>query len=198
MYMHVLVWNLKYWNVPCLLVRMIQWNELCLKRCERPGISPSWKVMLIKGLGGGAAYSIKRQITQQKVFFLSVKMNFCIFKCRTKWSLDVEVSLFTQSRLNPKHLNRHLVAGCSTGHKSFLLHVNGWEMDNTEKVASVVLGSSYHTEVCLKPFFGMSCRGSLETTFIFKYVFFKCLHSQQQWILRRIQVRGGAAGRNRK
>ena len=31
-----------------------------------------------------------------------------------------------------KRLHRHLVAACSIGHKSSLLHVNGWEMDQTK------------------------------------------------------------------
>ena len=31
-----------------------------------------------------------------------------------------------------KRLNRRLVAGCSLGHKSYLLHVSGWDMDQTK------------------------------------------------------------------
>ena len=41
--------------------------------------------------------------------------------------------------MKPKHLDRPQVAGCSTGHKSHLLHFSGW--------VSVILGS-YHADVC--------------------------------------------------
>ena len=36
----------------------------------------------------------------------------------------------------------HLVAGCSLGYKSHLLHINGWDMDQTKKslMISVILG----------------------------------------------------------
>ena len=36
-------------------------------------------------------------------------------------------------KVNPEHLDHYLVAGCSIGHKSCLLHVNEWDMDQTKK-----------------------------------------------------------------
>ena len=57
-------------------------------------------------------------------------------------------------KVKPKHLNRHLVAGCSIGCKSCLLNVNGWDMDQSKKsyylsnkYVCVILGSCYHTDV---------------------------------------------------
>ena len=60
--------------------------------------------------------------------------------------------------MKPKLLDRSLVAGCCTGHKSLLLHVRGWDMDQTKsskyssniffpKMVSDILGSSYHADV---------------------------------------------------
>ena len=65
----------------------------------------------------------------------------------------------SSSKVKPKHLDRPLVAGCSIGHKSRPLHVNGWNMSQTKtskctantffpKMVSVILSSSYHADVC--------------------------------------------------
>ena len=59
-----------------------------------------------------------------------------------------------------KHLDQPLVAGCSIAHKSHLLHVRRWDMDQTEmskytsnkmfsERISVILDNYYLTNVCL-------------------------------------------------
>ena len=59
-------------------------------------------------------------------------------------------------RVKPIYIDCPLVVGCSTGHASHLLHVNGWDRTKKlkctsnmffSKVVSVILGSSYPTVV---------------------------------------------------
>ena len=61
------------------------------------------------------------------------------------------------SEVKPKSLDQPLLAECSIGHKSRLLHVSGWDMSQTkkyssdtffQKMVSVILVSLYHTDVC--------------------------------------------------
>ena len=54
-------------------------------------------------------------------------------------------------KVKPKHLDCPLVAGCSVGHKSCILYMWGWDMDQTKQKVSNDLFlkdgfcRSYHT-----------------------------------------------------
>ena len=55
-----------------------------------------------------------------------------VLLCTTEGILKMEDD-DSSSKVKPKHLERHLVACCSIGHKSCFPRVSRWDMDQTKK-----------------------------------------------------------------